>query len=112
MAIGQPPNHCVYDKEKDEEITRIISGRRVSRKERERYEVKEDQTFGDSLTFGQTAFLGPSSRSTNGRGAEKAHRDPVGCKSFGLVAQDRREKRTAVPIVNKRHPAGEMRKAS
>jgi hypothetical protein len=83
------------------------------RKERERYEVKEDQLFGDFRAFGQTAFVDASSRSTNGRrGAEKAHRAPVGCKVLGCLRKTAEKKGLPYQSLINETLAGEMRKAS
>ncbi len=63
------------DKEKDDkEITRIISARRASRKERKKYEAKENRLFGYSGAFRQAASAyAPGRPADRGRRAEKAH---------------------------------------
>ncbi len=67
----------------------------------ERFERLERRELINSL---QTAFVHASGRAANRRRrTEKAHRDSFGRESFGLAAQDRRQKRTAVSVAGQRN---------
>jgi uncharacterized protein len=82
-----------------EEITRIISARRASRKERKSYEAKEDWLFGHSGAFREAAFpYAPGREADGGWGTEKTHRDTVRSESLGVVAWNRWEEGIALSV--------------
>jgi uncharacterized protein len=82
-----------------EEITRIISARRASRKERKKYEAKEDWLFGHSRAFGKATLPHASGgKADGGWGTEKTDRDPVRFESLGVVTGNRWEEGIALSV--------------
>jgi hypothetical protein len=90
---------AVLRRREHEAVTRIISARRASRKERKRYEAKKDWLFGHSRAVGEAAFPDASGRKADGGwGTEKTDRHQVRFESLGLVAWNRWEEGVALSI--------------
>jgi hypothetical protein len=90
---------AILRRREHEAVTRIISARRASRKERKNYEAKKDWLFGYSRAVGEAAFpYAPGGETDGGWGTAKADRHQIRFESLGLVAGNRWEEGVALSI--------------